>query len=94
MECNVPAISLDACRFGHTDATAMIETHGAHRPSGRRTGCGRLPAQRAEVPRHRAHIRHFFQRGEVTQQELFTLHGIVIGLALGRRTRRRDKGES
>ena len=30
-------------------------------------------------------IRHFFQRGEVTEQELRTLHGIVTGLALGRR---------
>jgi TrmH family RNA methyltransferase len=30
-------------------------------------------------------IRHFFQRGEVTQQELRTLHGIVTELALGRR---------
>ncbi len=30
-------------------------------------------------------VRHLFQRGEVTQQELRTLHGIVAGLALGRR---------
>ena len=30
-------------------------------------------------------IRHLFQRGEVTEQELRTLHGIVAGLALGRR---------
>ena len=30
-------------------------------------------------------IRHFFQRGEVTQQELRTLHGIVTELAHGRR---------
>src|SRR5271165_4629079 len=30
-------------------------------------------------------IRHFFQRGEVTEQELRTLHGIVTELALGRR---------
>ena len=35
-------------------------------------------------------IRHFFQRGEVTQQELRTLHGIVTELALGRRMRGRD----
>jgi TrmH family RNA methyltransferase len=34
-------------------------------------------------------IRHFFQRGEVTQQELRTLHGIVTELALGRRLRGR-----
>ncbi|MBV9249121.1 MAG: RNA methyltransferase [Acetobacteraceae bacterium] len=30
-------------------------------------------------------IRHFFQRGEVTEQELRTLHGIVTELARGRR---------
>ena len=30
-------------------------------------------------------IRHLFQRGEVTEQELRTLHGIVTELALGRR---------
>lgn len=34
-------------------------------------------------------IRHLFQRGEVTQQELRTLHGIVTELALGRRQRGR-----
>jgi TrmH family RNA methyltransferase len=34
-------------------------------------------------------IRHFFQRGEVTEQELRTLHGIVTELALGRRLRGR-----
>jgi tRNA/rRNA methyltransferase len=36
-------------------------------------------------------IRHFFQRGEVTEQELRTLHGIVTELALGRRQRGRDE---
>jgi tRNA/rRNA methyltransferase len=30
-------------------------------------------------------IRHFFQRGEVTEQELRTLHGIITELARGRR---------
>ena len=30
-------------------------------------------------------IRHLFERGEVTEQELRTLHGMVAGLALGRR---------
>jgi TrmH family RNA methyltransferase len=30
-------------------------------------------------------IRHLFERGEVTEQELRTLHGVVTGLALGRR---------
>ena len=36
-------------------------------------------------------IRHFFQRGEVTDQELRTLHGIVTELALGRRQRGRTE---
>ena len=30
-------------------------------------------------------LRHLFQRGEITEQELRTLHGVVAGLALGRR---------
>jgi TrmH family RNA methyltransferase len=34
-------------------------------------------------------IRHFFERGEVTEQELRTLHGVVTELAIGRRTRGR-----
>jgi tRNA/rRNA methyltransferase len=34
-------------------------------------------------------IRHLFARGEVTEQELRTLHGIVTELALGRRERGR-----
>ena len=34
-------------------------------------------------------LRHFFQRGEVTEQELRTLHGVVTELALGRRVRGR-----
>ncbi len=34
-------------------------------------------------------IRHLFQRGEVTQQELRTLHGMVTELAIGRRMRGR-----
>jgi tRNA/rRNA methyltransferase len=35
-------------------------------------------------------IRHLFQRGEVTSQELRTLHGIVTELSLGRRQRGRN----
>ena len=35
-------------------------------------------------------IRHFFERGEVTEQELRTLHGVVTELARGRRERGRD----
>ena len=38
-------------------------------------------------------IRHFFERGEVTEQELRTLHGVVTELALGRRQRGRNEGE-
>jgi TrmH family RNA methyltransferase len=34
-------------------------------------------------------IRHLFQRGEITQQELRTLHGVVTELAIGRRQRGR-----
>jgi tRNA C32,U32 (ribose-2'-O)-methylase TrmJ len=34
-------------------------------------------------------IRHFYQRGEVTEQELRTMFGIVTELALGRRLRGR-----
>ena len=36
-------------------------------------------------------IRHLFQRGEVTTQELRTLHGIVTELSLGRRQRGRTE---
>jgi cysteinyl-tRNA synthetase/tRNA/rRNA methyltransferase len=39
-------------------------------------------------------IRHFFQRGEVTEQELRTLHGIVTELSIGRRQRGRDEGST
>jgi tRNA/rRNA methyltransferase len=38
-------------------------------------------------------LRHLFQRGEVTQQELRTLHGVVTELALGRRRRGRIEPE-
>ncbi|MBC7634818.1 MAG: RNA methyltransferase, partial [Acetobacteraceae bacterium] len=33
-------------------------------------------------------IRHFFERGEVTAQELRTLHGMVTELAQGRGARK------
>jgi cysteinyl-tRNA synthetase/tRNA/rRNA methyltransferase len=36
-------------------------------------------------------IRHLFQRGEVTEQELRTLHGVVTELAIGRRVRGREE---
>jgi TrmH family RNA methyltransferase len=39
-------------------------------------------------------LRHLFGRGEVTEQELRTLHGIVTELARGRRMRGRDEGHS
>ncbi|WP_428487373.1 RNA methyltransferase [Rhodopila sp.] len=38
-------------------------------------------------------IRHLFQRGEITEQELRTLHGMVTELAIGRRRRGRMEGE-
>jgi TrmH family RNA methyltransferase len=34
-------------------------------------------------------LRHFFERGEVTEQELRTLHGVVTELSIGRRQRGR-----
>jgi len=37
-------------------------------------------------------IRHLFERGEVTEQELRTLHGIVTELAAGRRQFGREEG--
>jgi tRNA/rRNA methyltransferase len=39
-------------------------------------------------------IRHLFQRGEVTEQELRTLHGVVTELAIGRRQRGRLETET
>ncbi len=55
--------------------------------------CGflRNPPKRPGMVRN---IRHFFTRGEVTEQELRTLHGIVTELALGRRLRGRLETES
>jgi TrmH family RNA methyltransferase len=38
-------------------------------------------------------IRHLFQRGEITEQELRTLHGVVTELAIGRRRRGRLEPE-
>ncbi len=39
-------------------------------------------------------IQHLFQRGEVTDQELRTLHGVVTELAIGRRQRGRTETDS
>ncbi len=39
-------------------------------------------------------LRHLFQRGEVTSQELRTLHGVVTELAVGRRARGRAEEAS
>ena len=36
-------------------------------------------------------LRHLFQRGEITEQELRTLHGVVNELAVGRRERKASK---
>ena len=53
--------------------------------------CGFLRNQ-AKRPGMVRNIRHLFQRGEVTEQELRTLHGIVTELARGRRQLGRDEG--
>jgi tRNA C32,U32 (ribose-2'-O)-methylase TrmJ len=39
---------------------------------------------KAKRPGMVRNIRHFFERGEVTEQELRTLHGVVTELANGR----------
>jgi tRNA/rRNA methyltransferase len=39
-------------------------------------------------------LQHLFQRGEVTEQELRTLHGVVTELAIGRRQRGRLETET
>jgi tRNA C32,U32 (ribose-2'-O)-methylase TrmJ len=39
-------------------------------------------------------IRHFFERGEATEQEIRTLHGIVTELSLGRRQRGRTESST
>jgi tRNA/rRNA methyltransferase len=39
-------------------------------------------------------LRHWFQRGEVTEQELRTLHGVVTELSRGRMVRGRFAGET
>lgn len=49
---------------------------------------GNLPKRPGMV----RNIRHFFQRGEATEQELRTLHGVVTELALGRKSRGREEG--
>jgi TrmH family RNA methyltransferase len=50
--------------------------------------CGFL-RNRAKRPGMVRNLRHLFQRGEVTEQELRTLHGVVTELAIGRRVRGR-----
>jgi TrmH family RNA methyltransferase len=50
--------------------------------------CGFLRNQQKR-PGMVRNLRHFFQRGEVTEQELRTLHGVVTELAIGRRMRGR-----
>ena len=55
--------------------------------------CGFLD-NRPKRPGMVRNLRHFLQRGEATQQELRTLHGVVTELARGRRTRGRDEGMS
>jgi TrmH family RNA methyltransferase len=50
--------------------------------------CGFL-RNRPKRPGMVRNLRHLFQRGEVTEQELRTLHGVVTELAIGRRQRGR-----
>ncbi len=52
--------------------------------------CGFLRNE-AKRPGMVRNLRHFFARGEVTEQELRTLHGVVAELSLGRRVRGRDE---
>lgn len=59
--------------------------------TGELDACGFLRNQ-AKRPGMVRNIRHLFQRGEVTEQELRTLHGIVTELARGRRQLGRDEG--
>jgi TrmH family RNA methyltransferase len=54
--------------------------------------CGFL-RNRPKRPGMVRNIRHLFQRGEVTEQELRTLHGVVTELAIGRRQRGRLETE-
>ncbi len=71
---------------------AELENFLAHLV-GELDACGflRNPPKRPGMVRN---IRHFFGRGEVTEQELRTLHGVVTELALGRRMRGREEGEA
>ncbi len=50
--------------------------------------CGFL-RNRPKRPGMVRNLRHLFERGEVTEQELRTLHGVVTELAIGRRQRGR-----
>ena len=58
--------------------------------TGELDACGflRNPQKRPGMVRN---LRHLFERGEVTEQELRTLHGVVTELARGRRSRGRDE---
>ncbi len=52
--------------------------------------CGflRNPPKRPGMVRN---IRHFFERAEVTEQEIRTFHGIVTELSIGRKSRGREE---
>ena len=54
--------------------------------------CGFLDNE-AKRPGMVRNLRHWFQRGEVTEQELRTLHGVVTELSRGRMRRGRPDGE-
>ena len=70
------------CAYFDTDYEFALNRVGAQYGGGTEIFC----LQRPGMVRN---IRHFFQRGEVTEQELRTLHGIVTELAIGRRERGR-----
>jgi tRNA C32,U32 (ribose-2'-O)-methylase TrmJ len=70
---------------------ARLETFLAHLTA-ELDACGFLRNQ-PKRPGMVRNIRHLFQRGEVTEQELRTLHGIVTELSIGRRQRGRVEEE-
>ena len=72
----------------HVGTKTQLENFLAHLTA-ELDACGFL-SNLAKRPGMVRNIRHFFQRGEVTEQELRTLHGVVTELARGRRQRGRD----
>ena len=71
----------------HIATKGELETFMAHLLA-ELDACGFLRNE-AKRPGMVQNLRHFFQRGEVTEQELRTLHGVVTELSLGRQVRGR-----